>query len=65
MQLCGGSSVAENEIDPFFMAKNGDIAYISTDFGHKNSDENRYIILEGRETEIVNIIVTGFRNYRS
>ena len=38
------------------MAENGDIAYISTDFGHKNSERNGKIIFEGQKTDIVNII---------
>ena len=47
------------------MAENGNVAYISTDFEHKNSDENGIIILEGRKTKIVNIIVTDIGNNRS
>ena len=31
------------------MAKDGNIAYISMDFGHKNSDRNGNIILKGSE----------------
>ena len=50
---------------PTFMAENGNIAYILTDFGHKNSDGNENIILEGRKTKIVNIIVTDIGNHRS
>ena len=40
------------------MAENENIGYISTDIRHKNIDGNRNIILEGRKTEIANIIVT-------
>ena len=54
----------KTEIDPFFMAENENIAYISTDFGHKNSGRNWIIILEGRKTEIFDIIVTDFGNHR-
>ena len=31
------------------MAENGNIAYISTDFGHKNNDGNGNIIFERSE----------------
>ena len=31
------------------MAENGNIAYISTDFGHENNDVNGNIILRGPE----------------
>ena len=34
--LTGGSYLAEFGNLPIFMAENGNIAYISTDFGHKN-----------------------------
>ena len=54
----------ETDIDPFFMAENGNIAYISTDFGYKNSGENEIIILRDRQTEIVNTIVKDIGNYR-
>ena len=46
------------------MAENGNIAYISTDFGYKNSGENEIIILRDRQTEIVNTIVKDIGNYR-
>ena len=47
------------------MAKNGHIAYISTDFGHKNSDRNGNIILEDPKTENVNMIDRDIGNHRS
>ena len=42
----------------FFKAENGNIVYIPTDYGHKNSGGDGIIKLEGRETDIVNIFVT-------
>ena len=48
-----GSYFAEIGNWPAFMAKNGNIVHISTDFGHKKSDGNGNINLEGRKTEIV------------
>ena len=51
---------AEHGNLPIFMAINGNIAYISTDFRHKNNNVN--ILLEGRKMKIVNIIVTNFEN---
>ena len=47
------------------MADNGKIVYISADFGHKKRDGNGYINLEGRKTEILNIIITDIGNHRS
>ena len=47
------------------MAETGYIVYLSTEFGHKNSDVNGHIILEGRQTEIVNIIIMDIGNHRS
>ena len=47
------------------MAKNGNTAYILLDFGQKNNDGNGNIILEGRETEIINMIVMDVENHRS
>ena len=46
------------------MAENGNVAYIATDFGQKNSDGNGHTILESRKTEIVNMIVTDIGNRR-
>ena len=46
------------------MAENGNIAYISTDFGQKN-EGNGNIILKGQKTEIVDMIVTDVGNYKS
>ena len=40
------------------MAENENIAYVSTDIRHKNSDEHGNIIVEGRKTGIVNTIAT-------
>ena len=51
------------EIEPFFMAENVNILYISTDFGHKNSGRHRIIILDGWKTEIAIIIVTDISNH--
>ena len=51
----GGSNFAENGNWPIFMA----------DGGHKNSAGNENIILEGRKTEIFNIIVTDIAKHRS
>ena len=47
------------------MADNENVAYISTDFGHKNSARNENMILEGRKTKNVNTIATDFENHRS
>ena len=47
------------------MPENGNIAYISTDFGHKDNNGNESIILKGRKTEIVIIIVTDIGNHWS
>ena len=41
----GDSYFAENGNRPIFMAENENVTYISTDFGHKNSDGNEDIIL--------------------
>ena len=60
----GGSYFAENGNWPISIAENGNIACNSTDFGNKNSDRNESIILEGRKTEIVNIMATEIGNYR-
>ena len=46
----GGFYLAENGNLLIFMAENRNVAYMLTDFGHKNSDENGYINLEGRIT---------------
>ena len=40
----GCSYFAENGNWPIFMAENGNIAYISTDFWHKNSGQNGIIM---------------------
>ena len=45
--LRGGSYIRGNENWPIFIEENGNIAYISTDFVHKNSDENGNTIFEG------------------
>ena len=42
-----------------FLSETGNIVYISTDFGHRNSDRNGYITLDRRRTDIVNIIASG------
>ena len=60
-----GTHFAEYGNCLIFMAENENIACILTDFGHKNSGENGDITLEGRKTEIVNIIATEIGNYRS
>ena len=41
------------------MAENENIAYNSTNFGHKNSDRKPNIILDGWKTDIVKVIATG------
>ena len=38
----------ETEIDPFFMTENGNIAYISTDFGHKKQCRKRNYHFKGK-----------------
>ena len=50
---------------PIFLAENGNIVYISTDFGHRSSDGNGNIILEGRKIEIGNVIAMNIGNHRS
>ena len=55
----------ENENVPIFMVDNGKIVNISADFGHRKSDGNGNIDLEGWETENFNIIVTDIGNHRS
>ena len=50
---------------PAFMTKIGNIVYISTDFGHKKSDGNGNVMVEGQKTKIFNIIITDIGNYRS
>ena len=47
------------------MAGNGKRVYISANFGHKESDGNENINLEGQETEIFSIIVTDIGNHGS
>ena len=47
------------------MVENGHMAYISTAFGQKNIDGNEIITLEGRKTEIGNIIATDIGNHKS
>ena len=47
------------------MAENGNIAFISTDFGHENSDGNGNDILEGQKTDVVNMIVRDIGNHSS
>ena len=61
----GGSYFAENKYLPIFMAANVHIVYISADFGHKKSDENGNINLEGQNTEVLDIIVTDIGNHSS
>ena len=60
-----GSYFAEHGNSVIFMAENGNTAYILLDFGQKNNDGNGNIILEGRETEIINMIVMDVENHRS
>ena len=55
----------ENGNGPIFTAENVNVAYISTNFGYKNSDGNGHIILEGLKTEIFNIIATDIGYHRS
>ena len=43
------------------MFRNGNVTYILTEFGHKNSGGNGIVILEGPKTKTVNIIVKDIR----
>ena len=61
----GGSYFAEHGNSHIFMAENGNTAYMLLDFRQKNNDGNGNIILEGRETEIINLIVMDVENHRS
>ena len=61
----GDSYFAENGNQPIHMTENENIAYISTDYGNKNSDGNGNIVLDDRKTEIVKIIVTEIGNHGS
>ena len=47
------------------MSENGNVVYISTDFGHKNTDGDRNILLEGQKTEIANIILQTDEYFKS
>ena len=47
------------------MGENGNIVFISTDFGHKNSNGDGNITLDDRKTDIVNIIATDIGNCNS
>ena len=42
---------------PIFMAENGNIGYVSTDFGHKKSDGNGNMNLKGGKMKMFNIIL--------
>ena len=59
----GRSYFAENGNVHIFMADKGKIRYILADLGHKKSDGNGNINLEG--WKIFNIIVTKFGNHSS
>ena len=50
---------------PTFMVDNRKIAYFSAVFGHKQSDGNGNINLEGQKTEMFNIIVADIGNHKS
>ena len=60
-----GSYFAENRNSPIFIADKGKIVYISSDFGHKKNDGNGIINLQGRKTEIFDMIVIDIENHRS
>ena len=47
--LLAPTFMAENKNWTIFIVENVNIAYISTDFGHKNSDVNGDIIFRGSE----------------
>ena len=61
----GGSYLAEVGNLPNFMAENGNIAWFQRISDTKIVIKRKYDILEGRKTEIVNIIVTDIGNQRS
>ena len=50
---------------PIFVAENGNLVHISADSDTKIVNETEISFLEGRKTEIVNIIVTDIGNHRS
>ena len=50
---------------PISVAENGNVVHISADLDRKIVNETDISFLEGRKTEIVNIIVTYIGNYRS
>ena len=50
---------------PIFVAENGNVLHISVDPDTIIVNETEISTSEGRKTEIVNIIVTDIRNYRS
>ena len=50
---------------PIFVAENGNVVHISADSDTKIVNEMEISSLEGRKTEIDNIIVTDIGNHRS
>ena len=50
---------------PIFEAENGNVVYLSADSDTQIVNETEISILEGRKTDIVNVIVTDIENYRS
>ena len=50
---------------PIFVAEHGNLVHISADLDTQIVNEMESSILEGRKTEIVNIIVTDIENHRS
>ena len=61
----GGPNIAEIGNCPIFVAENGNVVHISADSDTKIVNETEISFLEGRKTEIVNIIVADIGNYRS
>ena len=50
---------------PIFVAENGNVLHISADSDTKIVNETEKSFLEGRKTEIDNMIVTDIGNHRS
>ena len=50
---------------PIFVAENGNVVHISADSDTQIVKKPEISVLEGRKTEIINIIVTDIGNYRS
>ena len=61
----GIPNMAEVGNCPIFVAENGNVVHVSADSDTKIVNETEISFLEGRKTEIANIIVTDIGNYRS